>query len=135
MTATEFERRLRKLAVREGMTFATFNLLDEPDRAVLRATIVACFEAGAVYTERAVNERLKGWLAGVGRMITTDHVSLRRLLVDTQVLTRTPDCADYRVQSAALGALSAELAAAPNTAGREKTEYRARESPVDRIRL
>jgi hypothetical protein len=28
MTATEFERRLSKLALRDGMTFATFNSLD-----------------------------------------------------------------------------------------------------------
>lgn len=28
MTATEFQRRLRQLAVREAMTFATFNALD-----------------------------------------------------------------------------------------------------------
>jgi hypothetical protein len=46
MTA-EFERRLRKLALREGMTFATFITLDEADRAVLRATILCRFDAGA----------------------------------------------------------------------------------------
>jgi hypothetical protein len=47
MTAMEFERRLRKLALREGMTFGTLIALDEGDRAVLRATILSRFDAGA----------------------------------------------------------------------------------------
>ena len=111
MNAIEFERRLRKLAVRDGMTFATLITLDDGDRAVLRTTMLARFDSSAVYAEREVNERLKAWLAGVGRMIETDHVNLRRLLVDTQVLTRTSDCAEYRVHPEAAVALSAELAA------------------------
>jgi hypothetical protein len=46
MTA-EFERRLRTLALREGMNFTIFITLDEADRAVLRATILCRFDAGA----------------------------------------------------------------------------------------
>ena len=92
------------------MTFATLITLDDGDRAVLRTTILARFDSAAVYTEREVNERLKAWLAGVGRMIETDHVNLRRLLIDTQVLTRTSDCAEYRVHPDAAAALPAELA-------------------------
>lgn len=109
MTTTEFERRLRKLALREGMTISTFAGLGEADRAVLRATILARFEAAAVYTERQVNERLKAWLAGAGSMVETDHVNLRRLLIDTQVLARTADCAEYRVNPGASALLPAAL--------------------------
>ena len=111
MTTMEFERRLRKLALREGMTFATFNALQQSDRDVLRATILSRFDVGAAYTEREVNIRLKGWLGGAGRMVATDHVTLRRLLVDTQVLERTSDCAEYRVPPDALVRLPAGLAA------------------------
>ena len=109
MTTTEFEQRLRKLALREGMTISTFAGLGEADRAVLRATILARFEAAAVYTERQVNERLKAWLAGAGSMVETDHVNLRRLLIDTQVLARTADCAEYRVNPGASALLPAAL--------------------------
>ena len=111
MTTTEFEQRLRKLALREGMTISTFAGLGEADRAVLRATILARFEAATVYTERQVNERLKAWLAGAGGMVETDHVNLRRLLIDTQVMTRTADCAEYRIPPGAIAALPAALTA------------------------
>ena len=109
MNAIEFERRLRKLAVRDGMTFSTLITLDDGDRAVLRTTMLARFDPAAVYTERQVNERLKAWLTGVGSMIETDHVNLRRLLVDTLVLTRTSDCAEYRVHPGAMAGLPAGL--------------------------
>ncbi|MBK7470844.1 MAG: DUF2087 domain-containing protein [Betaproteobacteria bacterium] len=107
MITTEFEQRLRKLALREGMTIATFAGLGEVDRAVLHATILARFEAATVYTERQVNERLKAWLAGAGSMVETDHVNLRRLLIDTQVLARTADCAEYRVHPEAIAGMPA----------------------------
>ena len=111
MIAMEFERRLRKLALREGMTFGTLVALDNADREVIRTTILSRFDAGAVYTERAVNDRLRAWLAGAGCMIETDHVNLRRLLVDTQVLARTSDCSEYRVHPGATADLSADLVA------------------------
>lgn len=111
MDEIEYERRLRKLAVREGMTFATLISLDGGDRAALSASIVSRFDPAAVYTEREVNDRLKAWLAGAGSMFGTDHVNLRRLLVDTQVLRRTSDCTEYRLQPEAAAAVPAELAA------------------------
>ena len=47
MSATEFERRLSGLALREGMRFATSITLDDADRAALRATMVRRIDAGA----------------------------------------------------------------------------------------
>src|SRR6185436_19542469 len=97
MDTQEFERRLRALALREGMTFSTFATLRRSDRTVLLTTIVRCFDPEAVYRERDVNEILKQWLASAGAMVETDHVNMRRWLVDTNVLVRTPDCAEYRL--------------------------------------
>jgi len=100
MNALEFERRLRALAKREGMTLSTFATLAEADRAVLLATIVRRFAPGAVYRERDVNAILTAWLATAGSMVETDHVNIRRWLVDTSVIARTPDCAEYRLHPA-----------------------------------
>lgn len=112
MDTNEFERRLRALARREGLTFATFATLPQPDRRVLVATIAGKFDAGRSYREGEVNEVLKAWLSTAGAMIETDHVHIRRWLVDTGVLTRTSDCAEYR-----LGAAANEEPIAPGAAG------------------
>jgi hypothetical protein len=103
MDTQEFERRLRALALREGMTFATFATLRRPDRSVLLTTIVRRFDPDAVYREHDVNEILKQWLASAGAMVETDHVNIRRWLVDTNVLARTPDCAEYRLHPSIAG--------------------------------
>ena len=97
MNAEEYERRLRALAKREGLTFATLATLPPVDRATVLTTIVHCFDPDAVYRERDVNALLKAWLAGAGAMFETDHVHVRRWLVDLQVLNRTSDCAEYRL--------------------------------------
>ena len=112
MNAPEFERRLRALARRDGMTFSSFATLGDPDRAVLVDTIVRRFDPDAVYSERDVNRILKQWLAGAGAMVETDHVNVRRWLVDTQVLARTPDCAEYRLCPESHALLGGEDAAA-----------------------
>ena len=97
MDAAEFERRLVALARREGLTFSTLVSLPPADRAVLVASIAQRFDSASVYREREVNDILRAWLAGAGAMVQTDHVHLRRWLVDTDVLTRTSDCAEYRL--------------------------------------
>ena len=88
MTDMGFAERLQKLALREGMTFATLATLGARDRAAVLATIMARFDPPVVYAERDVNERLEGWLAGEGANIETDHVTLRRWLVDTAAQSR-----------------------------------------------
>jgi hypothetical protein len=134
MDNAEFERRLRALAKRDGLTFATFATLPAADRAVLIATITQCFDVDAVYREREVNERLKTWLSAAGAMIETDHVHIRRWLVDTGVMMRTPDCAEYRFGAAAAAnrATRPEAVATPDAAAivaaarREAIEVRSR---------
>ncbi|TNH26822.1 DUF2087 domain-containing protein [Micromonospora orduensis] len=54
-------------------------------RRVLLAHIAELsFEAGTAYPERAVDEALKPWCAAGG----SDHVTLRRYLIDERLLTR-----------------------------------------------
>ncbi|MGN9806805.1 DUF2087 domain-containing protein [Micromonospora sp. L32] len=53
-------------------------------RRVLLAHVVAAFEPGVRYPERAVDAILRRWCDGGG----SDHVTLRRHLVDEQLLAR-----------------------------------------------
>ena len=48
------------------------------------------FDGKRVYTEREVNEVIKRWHTW------GDHVTLRRELIDHQLLTRKSDCSEYR---------------------------------------
>jgi hypothetical protein len=48
------------------------------------------FDARRVYTEGEVNQVLRAW-HGFG-----DHATLRRELIDHQLMTRKSDCSDYR---------------------------------------
>lgn len=45
--------------------------------------------------EKALNEMLRTWLAGLGPRVDVDHVTLRRALVDDGFVERTPDGASY----------------------------------------
>ena len=46
------------------------------------------FEDGRSRTEREVNNQLLDWLAHKGSMLVTDHVELRRVLVNVGLLAR-----------------------------------------------
>ena len=48
------------------------------------------FDARRVYTEREVNQILKAW------HLYGDHVTLRRELINHQLMTRKSDCSEYR---------------------------------------
>ncbi|RKN41551.1 DUF2087 domain-containing protein [Micromonospora endolithica] len=53
-------------------------------RRVLLAHIATSFEPGVRYPERAVDDTLRGWCAGGA----SDHVTLRRYLIDEALLSR-----------------------------------------------
>ncbi|PZF96758.1 DUF2087 domain-containing protein [Micromonospora deserti] len=53
-------------------------------RRVLLAHLAGAFEPGVRYPERAVDDTLRAWCEGGG----TDHVTVRRYLVDEQLLAR-----------------------------------------------
>jgi hypothetical protein len=67
------------------------------DQHLLVALAAAQFEAGRAYTEADVNERLITWLESFCEPYGLDHVTLRRMLVDSRLLSRTKSGSAYEV--------------------------------------
>ena len=67
------------------------------DRHILMKSIRMRLDSARTYTEPEINELLREWNRAVAPAIETDHVTLRRLLVDYGHLERTPDGGSYRV--------------------------------------
>jgi len=76
---------LAALVVKDGVSLG---LLGDADRALALALASTVFEAGREHREAEVNRLLSAWLEGAGVMLRTDHVELRRWLVDTGFLSR-----------------------------------------------
>ena len=72
------------------------------DQELLARLAAARFDPGRDYTEAEVNETLKAWLATFVEPYGIDHVTLRRMLVDTRLLVRPKDGARYALDSARL---------------------------------
>lgn len=62
-------------------------------------SILMTLESARAYTEAEMNRALLSWKREIGPAIETDHVTLRRLLVDHGHLERTADGSAYRVGS------------------------------------
>jgi len=60
-------------------------------------SIMMLLPGDRTYTEREINVLLQGWNRDVAPAIDSDHVTLRRLLVDYGHLERTADGRKYRV--------------------------------------
>lgn len=58
------------------------------DRDLVLALGAAVLEPGRPLREHEVNRRLADWLADVGAMVRTDHIELRRWLIDTGFVER-----------------------------------------------
>lgn len=67
------------------------------DRAILMKSVLMLLDSSRTYTEAEINERLKTWNREVAPAIRTDHVTVRRLLIDYGHLERTADGSSYRV--------------------------------------
>lgn len=67
------------------------------DRQILMKSIVMLLDSARTYSEPEVNELLLTWKRDVAPAIETDHVMLRRLLVDYGHLERTADGTTYRM--------------------------------------
>ena len=78
----------RRLCVRNALSLGGLQTGRQHDFGVVVAAAALEFDAGVTYTEAEVNDRLRAWLADSGAMLETDHVELRRLLVDTRLLDR-----------------------------------------------
>ena len=77
--------RLESLVLKTGLHLG---VLSDSDRAMVVALAACAIEAGQPLREDEVNRRLMGWLADVGQMLSTDHVELRRWLVDAGFVAR-----------------------------------------------
>jgi hypothetical protein len=67
------------------------------DREILMKSILLVLDSGRIYTEPQINAELQLWNIDVAPAIQTDHVTVRRMLVDYGYLERTPDGSAYRV--------------------------------------
>ena len=77
--------RLAALVVKDGVSLG---LLSEGDRALVLALAAAAIEPAREHREADVNRILEQWLDGPGAMLGTDHVELRRWLVDAGFVSR-----------------------------------------------
>ena len=77
--------RLERIAVKSGLSLG---LMGEADRAATLAFAAIHFVPGSGYDEKGVNAVLRDWLAEAGLMLRSDHVEIRRWLVDTGWLER-----------------------------------------------
>jgi hypothetical protein len=67
------------------------------DRRILMQSISMQLDSARSYSEPEINAALQAWRRDVAPAIETDHVTLRRLLVDHGRLERTADGRSYRV--------------------------------------
>jgi hypothetical protein len=81
----QLPRRLESLVLKSALRIG---LLSAPDRALVLALAACAVEPARSLREDEVNRRLRDWLADVGAMLDTDHVELRRWLVDTGFVAR-----------------------------------------------
>ena len=88
--------RLAALSQRQGILLSSLRERDQRDFELVLASAALYLPAEAALDERGANERLKGFLAGSGRFVDTDHVELRRWLADLGYLRRSDRGTDYR---------------------------------------
>jgi len=69
------------------------------DLELLLQLAAARFESGETYSEKSVNELLRGWLGTFSEPYGIDHVSLRRELVDARLLVRDASGSAYRINA------------------------------------
>ena len=67
------------------------------DRQILMRSILMDLDSSRLYTELEINEAIQAWSREVAPAIETDHVTVRRLLIDHGHLERTADGSSYRV--------------------------------------
>lgn len=94
----EFERRLAKLCLTaDGQGFPKRT----HDRWIVLKAATLGLSPDRTYTEPEINAALADWLDGGGSWLESDHVSLRRELVDEAFLDRDPGGSWYRLGPAA----------------------------------
>ena len=88
--------RIAQLALRHGVHLSTLQQKAGGDLELLLASAALAFPADSALSEPQANEILKRFLATAGVMVATDHVELRRWMVDAGFLRRSDFGTDYR---------------------------------------
>jgi hypothetical protein len=77
-----------RLAVKRGVTLGGLASGRYDEFRVALAAAAVRVPAGAAHREKDINDILADFLARAGAMLATDHVELRRWLVDNRLLSR-----------------------------------------------
>lgn len=94
ITQEYFIKRLADLCIKSGL--AGFPKDDTSLHILLKSAVVTLGKSDS-FTEKEVNAKLESWVREISQMKGMDHISLRRMLVDTGYLTRNGDGSSYRV--------------------------------------
>ena len=102
------------------------------DQALLMGLAASRFKAQKTYRESEVNEVLKSWLETFCVPFGIDHVTMRRLMVDSGILTRDKAGSAYRINAKKTADLDADGAIEP---GQVLVEIRSERQTRKRQRL
>ena len=94
--ATEAQRALKRMLANGPLTMIPKRPQDQDLLALIAA---GRFRPGAVYREGEVNDILTAWLATFSEPYGIDHVTLRRMMVDSRLLVRTKSGSTYSVNA------------------------------------
>lgn len=94
LTLAEFCNRLELLCLKSGVVGLP---RDGRDRNLLLRSVLLVLDSRATYDQKQLDVALQGWLEVVGPRIETDHVTLRRHLVDHGFLERDGYGREYRI--------------------------------------
>ena len=133
ITLDQFVERMCKLGAAHGRRRFPRKQLD---RSIMMKSILMQMDSAITYSEAEVNELLIRWGQQIAPAIETDHVTIRRLMVDYGYLERTASGSRYRVgfppSSVAFELeiddldLRATVAAYRDFVARQRAEHRAR---------
>ena len=96
ITVADWLDRVAQLALRHGVHLSTLQQKDGSDLELFFAGVALALPPNVALSEHDANEILKRFLATAGVMVSTDHVELRRWMVDTGFLQRSDFGTDYR---------------------------------------
>ena len=94
ITQEYFIKRLADLCIKSGL--AGFPKDDTSLHILLKSAILTLDQSDS-FSEKEVNVKLESWVKDISQMRGMDHVSLRRMLIDTGYLTRNGDGSSYRI--------------------------------------
>lgn len=77
------------------------------DQEILLALAGSRLDPDRTYLEREVNDLLRMWLETISEPFGIDHVTIRRMLVDSGLLTRSKSGSTYRINLERVATLEA----------------------------